>query len=72
MPTGAFAINPTQATVNITDDDVPAVTVSFAAATYTAPEGGSVQVKVTLSEAPERQVTVPITKTNQGGTANSD
>ena len=72
MPTGAFAINPTQATVNITDDDVPAVTVSFAAATYTAPEGGSVQVKVTLSEAPERQVTVPITKTNQGGTSNSD
>ena len=72
MPTGAFAINQTQATVNITDDDVPAVTVSFAAATYTAPEGGSVQVKVTLSEAPERQVTVPITKTNQGGTSNSD
>ena len=73
MPTGAFAANPTEATVNITDDDHPAtVTVSYAAATYTAPEGGSAQVKVTLSPAPERQVVVLINRANQDGASNSD
>ena len=34
MPTGAFAVNPTQATVSITDDDDPQVTISFASAMY--------------------------------------
>ena len=73
MPAGAFAANPTEATVNITDDDYPAaVTVSYAAATYTAPEGGSAQVKVTLSPAPERQVVVLINRANQDGASNSD
>ena len=72
MPAGASAVSPTEAMVSITDDDHPQVTVSFASATYTAPEGDSVQVKVTLSQAPERQVAVPITKTNQGGASNSD
>ena len=52
MPAGAFVVNPIETTVNITDDDVPEVTVSFGATTYTAAEGGSVTVKVTLSEPP--------------------
>ena len=29
MPTGAFAVNPTETTVSITDDDVPSVMVNF-------------------------------------------
>ena len=46
--------------VSITDDDVPAVTVSFEQGTYTVAEGSSTTVKVQLSVAPERTVTVPI------------
>ena len=72
MPPGASAVTPTLTTVNITDDDVPQVTVSFSAETYTAPEGDSVQVRVTLSQAPERQVVVIIAKENQGGASNPD
>ena len=72
MPPGASAVNPTLTTVNITDDDVPQLTASFSATTYTAPEGGSVQVKVTLSQAPERQVVIHITKENQGGASSLD
>ena len=48
------------------------MTVSFGSATYTAAEGGSVTVMVTLSAAPRRSVSIPITKSNQGTTANAD
>ena len=59
-------------TVSITDDDDPAVTVNFSASSYTAAEGGTVEVKVRLSAEPEREVVVPITTTNQGGASSSD
>ena len=70
-------------TIMVTDDDemptimlsgtsAPAVTVSFGSATYTAAEGGSVTVMVALSAAPRRSVSIPITKSNQGTTANAD
>ena len=61
------------ATVSITDDDKPAsVTVNFGASSYTVAEGGTVEVKVTLSEDPEMQVTVPISKTDQDGATTAD
>ncbi len=60
-----------ETTVNIRDDD-PEVTVSFEAATYTAAEGGTVSVAVTLSADPERTVVIPLTKTNQGGATSAD
>ena len=41
-----------EATVNITDTDVPDVKVSFGAAAYTAAEGGTATITVTLDEAP--------------------
>ena len=41
-----------EATVSITDDDVPSVSVSFGQASYTVAEGSSVQVKVTLERGP--------------------
>ena len=58
--------------MNITDDDVPQVTASFEQATYTVAEGSSVTVKVKLSADPERTVTIPITKANQGGASSGD
>ena len=59
-------------TVTITDDDVPSVTVSFGAATYSVAEDGTVDVTVTLDVAPEREVTIPLTKTDQGGIVSED
>ena len=61
-----------ETTISITDDDVPAVTVSFEQPSYTVAEGDSVTVKVKLSADPARTVTIPLTKTNQGGASNSD
>ena len=66
------------ASVTITDDDVPAVTVQFGArASYTVAESddtgtatvteNAVEVTVTLSADPERTVIIPIVKTDQGG-----
>ena len=61
-----------ETTVNIRDDDDPEVTVSFGATAYTAPEGGSATVEVTLSADPERTVTIPLTKAEQGGAVAED
>ena len=52
--------------------ELPEVTVEFGASDYTAAEGGSVSVEVKLSADPERTVTIPITKTEQGGATSSD
>ena len=72
LPAGVNAGGPATATVNITDNDVPAVTVRYEQATYTVGEGSSVDVKVILSADPERSVTVPISRTNQGGATDGD
>ena len=72
LPARVSSTSPSQAVVSITDDDVPAVTVSFEQDAYTVSEGDSVAVKVVLSADPERTVTIPITKTNQGGASNGD
>ena len=50
----------------------PAVTAQFSAASYSATEGGNVSVTVTLSEAPKRPVTVPISAANQNSASDSD
>ena len=48
LPTGVTEGSPDEATVNITDDpdDVPSVSVSFGAASYTVAEGSTVTVSV--------------------------
>ena len=51
---------------------MPAVTVSFEQGTYTVAEGSSVTVKVKLDVDPERTVTIPITKADQGGVTAAD
>ena len=60
------------ATGTIGDNDNPTVTANFAQASYTVDEGSSVDVAVTLSADPERQVTIPLTTTGQGGVSNDD
>ena len=72
LPAGVTAVGTTTTTVSLIDDDVPAVTVQFGAAAYTATEGGAaVTVELTLSADPERDVTVPLTVTPVG-TATTD
>ena len=73
LPTGITAGTTNESVVSITDDDVPAsVTVSYGQGTYTVAEGSSVTVKVQLSVAPERTVTVPINRAPQGGATTAD
>ena len=72
LPDQVTAGTPGEATVSITDDAVPSVTISFEQAAYAVAEGSSVTVRVTLSADPERTVTVPITKTNQDGATGAD
>ena len=64
LPAGVSEGATDSTTVNITDDDVPEVKVSFDEATYTAAEGGSaVTVTVELDKDPERTVTVTVSAT---------
>ena len=56
-----------ESTVNITDDDVPSVTVRYEQGSYTVGEGSSEVIQVILSAVPERTVTIPINKANLGG-----
>ena len=63
---------PSETTVSITDDDVPTVTASFEQPSYTVAEGSSVMVKMVLSADPERTVTIPLLRVNQGGASASD
>ena len=72
LPTGVSLGTNGESTVNITDDDVPSVTVRYEQASYTVGEGNSVDVKVILSADPERTVTIPISRTNQGGATDGD
>ena len=58
--------------VTVTDAGVPQVTVVYEQAIYRVVEGDSMTVMVRLSQDPERTVTIPITKDNQGTTRNRD
>ena len=59
-------------TGTITDDDDPAVTASFGQSAYSVAEGSTVEVTVTLSADPEREVTVQLTHDPQGNTGSDD
>ncbi len=61
LPTGVTASVPMQTTVTIVDNDDPDVTVSFVSPAYSVNEGGSVDVALTLSATPEREITIPFT-----------
>ncbi|MDE0679498.1 MAG: hypothetical protein OXI11_04675, partial [Gammaproteobacteria bacterium] len=67
-PSNAALGSPSSSVVTIQDNDVPDVTVSYVSADYNATEGGSsATVTVTLSAAPQRQVTIPIVSSPGGG-----
>ena len=57
---------------NITDDDYPAVTVSYGMVSYTVPEGDFIEVTVVLSAPPERSVVIPLTHMPGGGAIEAD
>ena len=63
---------PPKVTVNVDDDEAKPVAVSFEQGSYSVAEGSSVSVKVVLSAAPERSVTIPLIKTAQGGATSAD
>ena len=81
-PTGVSAGSINETVVSITDNDAPAVAVSFEQATYTVAESddssttevqeNQVTIKVKLSAYPERTVTIPNTKANKDGASSSD
>ena len=56
----------------IRDDDLPAVSVSFGAASYQVVEGESVEVAVVLAPAVSRSVTVPLTHLPGEGATEAD
>ena len=72
LPSRVIQGAPNEATVRITDDDDPEVTVMFAQMAYTVPEGGTQSVTVNLSADPERTVVIPLTTMNQGGVDATD
>ena len=68
LPGGVTPGAQATATVSLTDNDDPAVTVAFDAANYEAVEGGAgVVVTVRLSAAPEREVVIPLTSAAANG-----
>ena len=71
LPDGITASGTTEATVAITDNDDPIVSVMFSRDQYTAREGDAdgTTVTVTLSADPERTVVVPITAAPMAGGA---
>ena len=77
LPAQVMPGTPATTTLSLADDDEApplAVTVAFGQATYTATEGADegVTVTVTLSADPQRDVTIPLTVTAQGGAEAAD
>ena len=75
LPAGVTAGAVATTTVSLTDnDEPPAVTVAFGQATYATSEGAAsgVTVTVMLSADPQREVTILLTATPQGGAEAAD
>ena len=72
LPAGVTEGSTTTATMALTDDDVPPVTVEFTTASDTLREGESLTVTVTLNVDPERALTIGISTTPQDGATAAD
>ena len=72
LPTGiSLGVN-SRATVEIVDDDYPAVQVQFATDSYTIEEGENTDLIITLNPAPERPIVIPVSYLRGQGLADSD
>ncbi len=60
------------ATIALGDDDFPVLTVEYGQDSQLLAEGETVQVTVRLSALPEREVSIPLTATGQGGAVAAD
>ena len=72
LPDRVSAPGTATATVAITDDDDPQVTVSFHQSSYVVSERAGTRVEIHLSVDPERTVVIPIETTYQGGATADD
>ncbi|MYD65510.1 MAG: hypothetical protein F4X26_05955 [Chloroflexi bacterium] len=72
LPAGYVEGSTSATVVNISDDDVAQVAVSFGSAAYSVAEGASGTLTVHLSADPQRTVTIPLSRTHQGGASSSD
>ena len=63
LPAGYVPGTPARLELTVVDDDAPIVSATFGRAAATVTEGGSVAVTVRLSQAPEREVVLPLTAT---------
>ena len=73
LPAGVTAGTPSEATVTIVDDDaVQDVFFVFGADRYDVEEGDSVTVTMNLSEAPGRELTLPLLRGNTTGVTDAD
>ena len=75
LPEGVFQNYGTgyrKSVIFIGDDDAPEVTVGFSALTADVDEGSTVRVSVLLSQAPEREVVVPLVAAGTGGGSAED
>ena len=73
LPDGVTSGTPSEATVTIVDDDaVQDVFFVFGADRYDVEEGDSVTVTMNLSEAPGRELTLPLLRGNTTGVTDAD
>ena len=63
LPAGYIVGTHAELALTVVDDDHPIVAASFGTATASVVEGGSVEVTVTLTSEPEREVVLPLVAT---------
>ncbi len=72
LPANVSVDAPDAATINITDNDDPQVSVRFEKSSETVDEGRTATVNVLLNADPERTLTIPLSTTTLGGATEDD
>ena len=58
-----------ETTVSVADDDYPLINVSFLQSSYTVEEGATTTIEFELTDEPQRRITIPLRRTNQGASS---